>query len=304
MLSHSVLRPAVFSFALLASLSAASFARADAVEKRARDAYERGSAAYDRKDYDAAAHEFAEADSLVPNPTALRAALDAAVLADDPVLGMELLDRARRAPADDALGKLMYGAETRFAHRTGRLRVACGEAPCLVAVDGAALDAGAPGYVKVGAHAITIQCQGRAEQRIVDVKADDVLTLSPAPAPAPPPAPGPAPAPQPASGVSPAWFFVALGAAAVAGGLTALPGVDAKDKHDAFVGKGCGSVGVTDCAALSTDGAAATLRTNIGLAVTGALALTAVGIGVFAVRWRQATVTVGVASAALHVSFR
>src|SRR5580693_6760902 len=61
---------------------------------RARDAFERGSAAYRLGDYARAAAEYARADALDPNPAALRAALDAATLADDPVLGEELIERA------------------------------------------------------------------------------------------------------------------------------------------------------------------------------------------------------------------
>ena len=60
---------------------------------RAREAYDRGIAAFQRGEFAAAAREFATADAIVPSSVALHAALDAAIRADDPVLGVALLDR-------------------------------------------------------------------------------------------------------------------------------------------------------------------------------------------------------------------
>src|SRR4051812_29325922 len=65
-------------------------------ELEARRWYDRGAAAYDAGNWAVAATQFAHADELVPNLTVLRLALTASVRADDPVVGMSLVDRAKK----------------------------------------------------------------------------------------------------------------------------------------------------------------------------------------------------------------
>src|SRR5262245_50540509 len=71
-MNERVGRGLVAAVATLACVAWVGIAAAEASpdEKRARDAYERGSAAYLRADYATAAKEFALADALAPNPTA------------------------------------------------------------------------------------------------------------------------------------------------------------------------------------------------------------------------------------------
>src|SRR5438105_8056926 len=127
---------------VLALAASASTARAATPEElRAREAYDRGTAAYDRGDYATAARELAAADALAPNPVALQAALDAALRADDPVVGMVLLERSTRFTPDGALAEMIRTARARFAHRTAFVHVACGSAPCVCSIDGATVDA-------------------------------------------------------------------------------------------------------------------------------------------------------------------
>jgi hypothetical protein len=286
-----------------ASILAAGAARAEDVatnQARARDAYDRGSIAYRRGDYARAAAEFAQADALAPDPVALRAALDAATLADDAVLGTELLERARRAPGDKTLADVVATARARFAHRTGRIVVRCPEsasaagagptaaAPCLATLDGTVLEPSKERVVAVGVHTVTVQSDGAAEQRIVQVGPDQSVEISPSvpreAAPAPPPSP--APAPSSSGGISPAWFAAAAGATAVLGGLTVWSGLDTSNRHSSFANTGCSAANPpAECGSLRSDGLSAEHRTNVLLAGTAALAVGTAALGLFFVRW-------------------
>jgi len=287
---------------------------------RARAAYERGVRAHSAGDHAAAARAFAEADALVPEAASLEAALEAAMRADDAVLGAELLERGASRPADEGLRRTMGAARARFAGRTGSIRVDCGEATsCLVAVDGIASDASRLVHVKVGPHAVVVQRGGERIEELVEIAADRI-TLVPARRDRavagrldldnvriegdlvkPPPA-------EPRrGGLSPAWFVVAVGATAVAGGFTLFSGLDAVGEHDRFVDAGCakGAVGPRgpDCDARASAGEDAQLRTNVALGVTAALAVATTAIGVFAVRWHGGTAraTVGATGSAAAV---
>lgn len=274
------------------AIAAPHVARADERATRAHDAYERATAAQLRGDYATAAREFATADAIAPNPTALQAAIDAVVLADDPVLGTELLERARRAPITGALADSARAAATRFAGRTGRIRVTCGvSAACLGAIDGVAVEAGKATIVRVGPHSITIQVGGQSEPHLVDLRAGETVDV----APSPPRVIDVAAAPR-GYGVSPAWFFVALGATAIAGGVALGSGIDTGNQHAQFVRAGCDRAPLAGCASSSSSGASAQTRTNILLGVTGALAAATAVVGLFVVRWHglpPATLSVG-----------
>lgn len=283
-----------------AALLACGAARAeDAVSARAHEAYDRGAEAFKRGDFGVAARAFAEADALVPSAVALHAALDAAVRADDPVLGTQLLDRASRAPADEALDATIRVARARFARRTGRVRVACGA--CKAAIDGVPIDVGVAVVVRTGPHTATIDA-GVPEQRAIDVPADDTVVLSPRAASIAPP-------PARSGGLSPAWVFVGAGATAIAGGLGIASAVDTSNRHADFVRSGCDRVGSGACSAASSDGASAQSRTNVLLGVTAALGVATAAIALFAVRWKSdASVTVGLVQgspgASLRLSFQ
>lgn len=291
------------------ALALATSARADDRE-RAREAYDRGTEAHKRGEFAQAAADFALADQLAPSPVALRAAIDEALRADDPALGMELVERAKRGAVEGDLAASVGQARTKFAGRAGRVRVKCPQA-CMATIDGRPLDVQKETWTTAGQHTVVVQMGDDAQQRLVDVKADDTTEVAPAvktpaiapvpvpvappvqppappfPAPepsAPPPAEKPAPAPA-ASGITPVVFWLGVGATAVLGGATALSGIDASNKHSRFVSAGCNSVGYDGCGQASTDGAAAQTRTNVLIGATAVIGVATVVIGALFTRW-------------------
>jgi hypothetical protein len=91
-----------------------------------------------------------------------------------------------------------------------------------------------------------------------------------------------------ASGLSPLWFWIGVGGSVVLGGATALSGVDTMDKHNQFVGYGCGQVSSPPCGGLSNDGSSAQLRTNILIASTAVVALVTIVVGAVFTQWSTA----------------
>jgi len=272
----------------------------EAARDLASDAYNRGAAAHERGDHATAAREFAQADAIAPDPVTLRVALDAAVLADDPVLGGELVERAAQRPADAQLAEAVRAARERFAGRTGRVRVICPadegahepprESACTATLDGQSIDAGRPVIARVGRHIVTTRRDGRAEQWAVEVKPDEVAeVVFAAPGPAAPPVDtrGVSSPAEPGGGyLSPAWFFVGLGATAIAGGFAIALGVDTAGRHQDFLDAGCAGSAHGDCSALADDGISAQHRANALLGVTAALGAATIAMGIlsFAVR--------------------
>ncbi|HSO37398.1 MAG TPA: hypothetical protein VLT33_32960 [Labilithrix sp.] len=267
---------------------------------RARAAYDRGVRAHAAHDHVTAARAFAEADALAPQPASLEAALESAMRADDALLGAELVDRADGRPGDPGVARSLAAARKRFAGRTGKVKVDCrGETRCVAAVDGAAADARRAIYVIAGPHAVVLQ---RGEERIeelVEVKADGTVVVGGAAS-----APSTAPSASPTSTtprapadedrrLAPIWFFVGIGVTAAFGGVTVLSGLDAANKHDRFDRDGCGTRGSgplpADCDQRGHDGESAQLRTNVLLGATALVAVATVGVGVFAVRWKNGT---------------
>ncbi len=304
-----------FPSALLVALALAPVARADgAPSEDARTAYDRGTAAHARGDYRAAASELAQADALAPNPVALKAALDEALLADDPELGMQLVERARtRAPGDATLAPSVHDAEVRFAGRTGRVRIDCGH--CTATVDGRPVAVGAAAFVLVGPHHVVLDAGGVPTARDVvvagDREVDVVLPAAPAP-PAPLAPPPPASrrheSAAPSHGLSPtAWFLTSAALTVIAGAATIVSGVDTANQHSSFVARGCGASDASDCGALASSGSGAQTRTNVLAAVTGAFGVTTVVLA-FYVPWgsspaQRAALVVGDRSAALRFRF-
>jgi len=306
---RSLVLVASVAFALSASVPA----RAEAPARdRARAAYDRGLEAHKKGQLAVAAREFALADELQPSPVALRAALDAALSADDPALGMTLVARSRRAASPPDLAASVEKARVAFARRTGRVLVVCNDgAPCDGTVDGTPLAPGTERYVLTGDHEVTFRVAGAREARTVKVLAEDTLELRPSAAlglpsvapspppsvapsappssspPAPPPvAPSPAPSrPPPASAepshkpLPPVVLYLGIGLTAVAGGVTIASAVSVQGTHDEFGEKRCATVGSAACATLAEDGAAAQGRTNVLLGVTAGLALATTVVG-------------------------
>jgi hypothetical protein len=322
---------------LVAAVSLAAItarAEAPAVAVQAHEAYERGTAAYRRGDYATAAREYAAADALSPSPVALQAALDAALRADDPVVGTTLLERASARPRTGGLDSIVAAAERRFAKLTGHVRFACGARACLASIDGAAVDASQSVVVRVGAHTVIVQSDGASATQSVTVGPDETVEVRAPhnPPPAPPPAapavaptsaapgdrgarPGPSPGnagaepPQaPDSeerrGLPRAWFIVGLVATGVAGGAAIASGVDTLDKHSSFVGDCQGAVIASGahCGQRGVDGQSAQMRTDVLVGVTGGLAAATAVTALF-VRWHDVRLAAGPAVVTLAGRF-
>jgi len=307
----------------VATVLVTSLASAEDDRDRARKAYDRGLAAHKQGKFSVAATEFALADTLAPSPVALRAALDAALSADDPVLGTELLARTKRAASPPDLAASADKARAAFASRTGRVVLSCNEgAHCEGSVDGTALLVGKERIVKVGDHTIRLRASGADESRVVKVSPDDLVELRPSAAlgvPTPPPpaaspgsvppaaVPGAAPSPAaPASPVAPSPasaspresgaqdgrkplppMVVVLGAGltAVVGGVAVWSALDTKSTHDSFVSGLCSSTGSAACDGLASSGSSAQARTNVLLGVTGGLAVATLVVALVLVDW-------------------
>jgi hypothetical protein len=284
-------------------------------QETARQVYERAAAAFDAGRYGDAARDFARADEMSPNPVALESAVRAATLADDAPTALDLCDRADGRPASPALTRTVQRAQERFAGRAGKLTVRCRPAEtCVLRVDGAAAEAGAPRWRTAGDHAVEVEVAGERERFTVAVAAGANVGWEPPPrpqatpalaatatAPSSPPAPPPQGADVPASasrGLSPAFFWIGAGATVVLGGVTAWSGVDTLDRHEQWDE---GDDGAKDA------GKAAQLRTNVLIGVTGALALGTAAIGIWAVDWGGSTpksARVAVAPGGVTATFR
>lgn len=248
----------------------------NAGDNRARAAYDRGAAAYDRGDYAAAARAFAEADALAPNAVTLQVALDAAVLADDPVIGAALLERADARPREASLEGSLKAARARFAGKTGRVRVVCpaDASPCSAALDGAPISTDKPSFARVGRHEITTVARGQSEARPVEVKPDQetVVTISMSTRANPRSPTG--------SGLSPVFPLLGVGLTAAALGATIASGLDTRSRHEQFMSAGCAGPAHGDCAGLASGGQASQARTNILLGVTVAMSIPTAALGI------------------------
>src|SRR6186713_1253268 len=122
----------------LCALGGSAAADEPGLSDAARAAYDRGTKAYERGEYAVAASEFASADALAPHPVALKWALTAAVKADDPVLGMTLVQRSERGAADAHLAAAVRAARQKFERRVGSITVVCPSGvACEARIDGA-----------------------------------------------------------------------------------------------------------------------------------------------------------------------
>ncbi len=295
-MSRSFPPPIGLAIALAASLASVvgPVEAGEAELARARDAYDRGVRAESRGDHATASRAFADADMLAPSVASLEAALESAMRADDAPLGAELLERAEARVTDAGLAKTLDAAKKRFSGRTGKVRVDCGFAStCLVAVDGTARDAARAVHVGVGAHSVMVERDGVRLDRLVDVRAGEVVLLAPEEKSAPaspnvvPPVAPPRPETPSEKGLSPVWFFVGVGVTTALGGATIASALDTSAKHDDFA-RDCGASGVgpvpTGCADRASSGAAADTRTNVLLGVTAGLAALT-GVTALFVRW-------------------
>jgi hypothetical protein len=229
---------------------------------RARAAYDRGTEAFGRGDFAAAAAAYAEADSAAPSDVALQAALDAAVRADDPLLGAELLERAKSRTPMGSLASSVSAAQTKLGHRAGRIRLSC-PSSCAAMVDSRqSLAPGASMWLAPGVHTVAITTNAGAATQDVNVSADSTVDVEPPSPPAaapvaPPPAPDTAhtaPAPRKGRGLPSGIFWGGLGATALLGAATGVLWSVAKSKHDDFLAANCDVHGSPACRSQANDG--------------------------------------------------
>jgi hypothetical protein len=275
---------------VLLSIALAPTARAaepSAVE-RAKEAYDRGADAFRSSDYARAARAFALADELAPNDVALQAALEAAVLADDVLLGYALLARAHRGATTDALERAVRRAHEKFDGRAGRLHVVCpGRGRCVAAVDGAEVDLEASPWVLSGEHSLLLASGTDRRTRSIEVAADRTTELDLSAEIAPPMESATARVEAKDRGFEPLWFWMAAGASVVLGGITVASAVDVADQHSAFVAAACPEAANPGCAQRALDGESAQRRTWALAASTGIAAAVSMIIGLIFVDWTE-----------------
>ena len=289
----------------LAGLLIASTAYAQNDKALAKEAYDRGTQAHARGDFRRAAEEFAKADALAPSPVALQAALDAAVDADDFLLGAELLERTKRlgATRPGTLTASIDAATTKLGGRAGHVKIACPSgARCTSTLDGASFDSAKGVWSRVGPHTLVVQVDGAPDTRTVEVRGGEDMEVVAARANAAPPPSTPAPTPAPAAHptvtlspdsseapaskpLPPLAFWIGTGATVVFAGATTFFALGAAGRHKSFTDAGCGTLATSDCPGLKDDGEKAQTRANIGFAVTGVAAATTIVIGVFFTDW-------------------
>lgn len=280
---HDGARSLIATLVLAAALFSPTSAVAADAEARAAALYDKGVAAQNRGDYRTAAQLFAKADEVLPEPSALEAAIKAALLADDAILGMSLVERSARAPVKGTLARAVNEAQTHFADRVAQLRVDCDG--CDVRMDGSPISLGVSQWVTVGKHRLLAYRDGRVERQSVLVSAGDhtVIALDPTeidtgPKEALVPPPGQDSATSEGSdGVAPVWLGVGVGLTIIALGATIGSGIDTLKQHDTFLAD------PTD--ARAEEGQSAEARTYVLMGLTLGLAATTTLVGVFAVDW-------------------
>jgi hypothetical protein len=261
-------------------------------KQAAKEAYDRGLAAHDRGDLSRAAEEFARADALAPSTVALQAALDAAIDADDPVIGAELLERSKREPAPaPALAKLVAAARNKFAGRTGTIRVVCPTgATCLAKVDDRAVTVGAPTVVRTGQRTVVLQVDGEAQTKLIVVESGKSVDVAPSARPAAEPPPPLSPKahveaePVPRK-LPPIVFYVGVGGTLVLAGATAFFALDTRSKHDSFENAGCPVGNFAPCEDLKEQGEDSRRAANIGFIATPLVAVATIVIGAAFTDW-------------------
>lgn len=262
---------------------------------RAKEAYDRGVEAHGKGDMQKAAQEFARADSLAPSAVALQAALDAAIEADDPAIGADLVDRSRREKTSNAqLAASVNQAKTKFAGRAGRVHVTCpAGSTCLATIDGAPMDTTKAAWSRTGQHTVVVQVDGEPETKLVRVEADQIVEVNATkkivPSDAPPkdvPPAGPPTEKKKFEGLPPVVFYGGAGLTVVLAGVTTFFALQTSSKHDEFESLGCVGANITGCTDLKDEGESSQTGTNAGIVLTSVAAVATVVIGVAFTNWK------------------
>lgn len=263
----------------------------------AHAAYDDALEAHRQGDYARAARGFAHADRLVPNDSALRDALVEATRSGDAPLGLMLVARARRSPANAAVQESAAKASSVFRGRAGRYQTECGE-PCSVEVDGRPADPEYEGWLTVGPHVIVLTSQGHRDEHRIEILPLETTAVrfAHAPAPneaAPPAATPPSPAQASDHGLSPAWFWAGAGLTVALAGATTISGLDVNSQRADFDARHCGAAGSASCDDLASSGNSAVTRTNVLLGATVVFGIATL-VSTFFVTWKTKPTSVAI----------
>jgi hypothetical protein len=279
---------------------------------QAKAAYDRGLQAHKRGDHRKAAEEFARADALAPSAIALQAALDAAIEADDPVLGAELIERSKREPAPPKLAASITAAHMKFKGRAGRVQVVCpAGSTCTTKIDDQPVEKDKIAWARTGQRTVTVQVDGEPQTSVIDVNSEQVAVVNVSKsAPSAPPAtassdsvapisPAPAPVPAPTSadserprshtfgdGLPPIFFYSGVGLTVVLAGVTTYFAIDAANAHSSFESTGCTRANYAQCEGIKSDGEGSQTGANVALVLTGISAVATAVVGVRFTNWR------------------
>jgi hypothetical protein len=234
---------------------AASAATTDDDRARAAESFRQAQAAFERRDFAAAAAAFEAAAGFVPHPAAWLSAADAWQRAGEPARAAEDCDRARAVPNLEEAAAADHADYARDASqclerlrgRVALLAVAGAGATAVRVDDGTEQVLPTRQWVRPGHHVLTlVDLQSSRSRRVeLDVRAGEERTVdatssAPAQPPAPvqaPPAPATAPSPEPARSKGiPTASWVAFGLAvpaAVAYGVTGFMTLQAQHDFDA-----------------------------------------------------------------------
>lgn len=298
------MRPRITATGALLVLSlAATAAFGDDAVDQARAHFDAGARAEQAGRWVDATREYLRADEILANDATLRAALECALhdggTSDAPLIAA-LLERSEGRSADPALVELVKRVRERAGSSIVRVSVTCGAcSACAITLDGRAVAPGAHVLARADSHVVATKCTRAdacveplarstnaplADGAIVDAS---IPCTRPAKAVEPPHEPAvPVTMEWQRHGAHPAFFFVGLGLTAVATAFTIVSGVDANDRHDDFVARGCDRIGAFGCGALANDGESAVARTNVLVAVTATLGVATTIVGAFFTGWR------------------
>jgi hypothetical protein len=300
----------------LAITGGAGVASADGADARARakEAYERGVEARGHGEPKKAAAEFARADAISPSTSALQAALDAAIEADDAALGAELLARSQREPPPPALASSITSAHIKFSGRAGRVRIVCPSgASCSAKIDEDPVEVDRVIWAQTGQRAVTVQVDRTTHTKVVEVTTEQLVEISiprsnkSANAPSLVVALRPLPAEAETSasateakhdrhdagrGLPRFVFYTGAGVTAVLAGSALYFGLDTGHQHRAFRNAGCATGDFTGCDDTKTRGQDSQTATNVSLVLLGLTAAATAVIGVAFTDWNGPIVSV------------
>jgi hypothetical protein len=281
------------------------------VRTRAREAYERGVEARGHGEPKKAAAEFARADAISPSTSALQAALDAAIEADDAALGAELLARSQREPPPPSLASSITSAHIKFSGRAGRVRIVCPTGvSCSAKMDETPVAVDRVIWAQTGQRAVAVHVDRSTHTKVVEVTPDElaevsvpspgkgaasaatalVVTLRPPPAEAETSTGGGGPETKHerhdvGRGLPRIVFYTGAGASALLAGTALYFGLDAGHQHRLFRSAGCATGNGPGCDDTKTRGQDSQTATNVSLVLLGLTAAATAIIGVAFTDW-------------------